>query len=277
MGNALDTAEQQERINSIQWYHEFDFPNGLKARAAGPDVADHRRLWNFIQRQLDDIDFAGRSVLDIGCWDGYWSFYAEKRGAARVLATDDQTQNWAGTSGLLLARELLGSAIETRLDTSVYELDRLTETFDVILCLGVYYHLIDPFYAFAQIRQRCHQNTIVIFEGDVTTGMRPDTAYIDPSDHSLPIFVPTTESLNKLLKAAYLGPESQSFLEPVRRKIHLHWRDRLRGHYREIGRLPPINRAVTVCRPFQGNNDMHRYKPPFGLASYDDRFRAANA
>ena len=35
----------------------------------------------------------------MGCWDGYWSFYAEQRGAARVLATDDASQNWAGSAG----------------------------------------------------------------------------------------------------------------------------------------------------------------------------------
>jgi tRNA (mo5U34)-methyltransferase len=275
----LASTKQQELIDSIRWYHEFDFPNGLVARANTPDVEGHRALWRFIEQQLDRVDFRGRSVLDIGCWDGYWSFYAEKRGAARVLAADDQTQNWAGSSGLLLAKELLGSAIETKLDVSVYELDRLTEPFDVILCLGVYYHLVDPFYAFAQIRQRCHQDTVVIFDGDVTTGMRPNTVQIDPSDHSLPIFVPTVESLNKLLKAAYLEPVSQSFIFRVR---PWRWHDRLRVSIDAVAgkqsRLPlRLNRAITVCRPFQGVNEMHHYKPPFGLAAYDDRFRAARA
>jgi hypothetical protein len=33
------------------------------------------------------------------------------------------------------------------------------------------------------------------------------------------------------------------------------------------------DRALTVCSAFEGENDMHRYKPPFGLDAYDDRFR----
>ena len=40
-----------------------------------------------MEQQLDAVPFHGKSVLDIGCWDGYWSFYAERRGAASVLAT----------------------------------------------------------------------------------------------------------------------------------------------------------------------------------------------
>jgi hypothetical protein len=41
--------------------------------------------------------------------------------------------------------------------------------------------------------------------------------------------------------------------------------------------LPPrLNRALTICRPFKGANAIHPYAPPFGLAAYDDRFRATN-
>ncbi len=248
-----DLAEYQERINAVRWYHEFDFPNGLKARSAygEGDVAFHRRLWKFIQEHLDKIEFRNRSVLDIGCWDGYWSFYAERLGAAPVLATDDQTQNWAKSSGLLLAQELLGSAVDTRLDVSIYNLDCLARQFDIILCLGVYYHLVDPFYAFSQIRHRCHSNTIVVFEGDVTTGMPPSTVRIDLSNPALPIFLPTPASLNHLLGAAYLEPVSQVFMT-----------------------LPgEMARCLTVCRPFAGvANQLHFYMPPFGLAAYDQRF-----
>jgi tRNA (mo5U34)-methyltransferase len=91
-------------------------------------------------------------VLDIGCWDGYWSFHAERQGAASVLAADDVTQNWATGEGLRLAKRLLSSRVEIKQDQSVYELAQLGRTFEVILCLGVYYHLLDPFYALTQIR-----------------------------------------------------------------------------------------------------------------------------
>ena len=99
----------QERIDRIHWYHEFDFGNGLRAQVNTPDVQSHRALWRFIETELDKIDFAGKTVLDLGCWDGYWSFYAERRGAARVLATDDSSQNWTGSAGFHLAMPLFFS------------------------------------------------------------------------------------------------------------------------------------------------------------------------
>jgi tRNA (mo5U34)-methyltransferase len=119
----MDKADVQNRIDRIQWYHEFDFGDGLRAEATTPDAPSHRKLWKFIQTELDKISLDNKRVLDVGCWDGYWSFYAERRGAAQVWATDDASQNWAGDAGLRLASELLGSKrvhINTRL--SVYDL-----------------------------------------------------------------------------------------------------------------------------------------------------------
>ena len=76
------------------------------------------------EAELDKIDFRDKTVLDIGCWDGFWSFYAEQRGAKRVLATDDSAQNWAGEAGFFLAKELLKSTVECNLRLSVYELEK---------------------------------------------------------------------------------------------------------------------------------------------------------
>src|SRR4051795_7915945 len=118
-------SELQRQIDGINWYHEFDFGDGLRAGPRTADAESHRRLWRFIENQLDNIDFAGKNVLDIGCWDGYWSFYAERRKARRVLATDDTSQNWAGEAGFRLAHELLRSSVEVDLQRSVYDLNFL--------------------------------------------------------------------------------------------------------------------------------------------------------
>src|SRR5439155_9488823 len=141
----MNRAEAQARVDSIEWYHDFDFGDGLVARSHHENVDIVRLVWRFIEQQLDRLDFRGKSVLEIGAWDGYWSFYAERRGAAVVVATDDATQNWADGRGLPLARELLESKIEIRQDVSIYDLTTLNRRFDIILCLGVFYHLRDPF------------------------------------------------------------------------------------------------------------------------------------
>ncbi|MCX7899979.1 MAG: tRNA 5-methoxyuridine(34)/uridine 5-oxyacetic acid(34) synthase CmoB, partial [Methylocystis sp.] len=190
------TQAIQREIDAITWYHEFDFGNGLRATTTS-DTQLHRQIWKFIEAQLDKIDFENRTVLDIGCWDGYWSFYAERRGAKRVLATDDMTQNWANGAGLRLAKRLLKSNIEINQSVSIYEASKLGETFDIVLCLGVYYHLIDPFAAFAQVRHCLHAGSTAVFEGDVTHALRPDCYYWDPRDPYKPVFIPTAFGLKQ--------------------------------------------------------------------------------
>ena len=249
----LKRDKLQQRISEIQWYHEFDFGNGLVARPQTKDLATHRKLWKFIQGELDKIDFSGKSVLDIGCWDGYWSFYAERRGAARVLATDDTGQNWAGEAGFLLARECLKSAVDYDLNRSVYNLVELDTKFDIILCLGVYYHLIDPFYAFSQIRHCCNENSLVLFEGDVFFGL-PEGAVLYSRDvRKAPRFVPDLEALRCFINAAYFAIETETVL-PL---------SQVPG--------PGVGRVLMATRAFVGENKFHDYRPPFGLHLYDRR------
>ena len=119
-------------------------------------MAGCRSAWALIEQQLDTVEFRDKTVLDIGCWDGRWSFYAEQRGARSVLATDDLSQNWSSGEGLRLAREILQSKIEIDQHMSIYRLASLGRAFDIVMCLGIYYHLHDPFYAFSQIRHCSH-------------------------------------------------------------------------------------------------------------------------
>ena len=245
--------ELERRISEIQWYHEFDFGNGLVARPQTKDLATHRKLWKFIQNELDEIDLSGKTVLDIGCWDGYWSFYAEQRGAARILATDNSGQNWAGEAGFLLARECLKSAVDYDLRRSVYSLADLDTRFDIILCLGVYYHLIDPFYAFSQIRHCCNENSLIVFEGDVFFGLPEGAALYSRDVRKAPRFVPDLEALRCLINAAYFSIESETVL-PLSQTPG-----------------PSVARVLMTARAFVGENRYHIYQPPFGLHMYDRR------
>ena len=139
--DTMDTEDRQAEIDGVNWYHEFDFWNGLKSRSRVPNIAGHRTSWQFIEQQLEKVEFRDKTVLDVGCWDGRWSFFAERRGAKSVLASDDVSQNWSNGQGLRLAREFFQSQIEVNQDLSIYSLASLGRTFDIVMCLGVYYHL----------------------------------------------------------------------------------------------------------------------------------------
>ena len=81
-----------ERIAEVHWFHCFDFGDGLFTH----DAVSASRM-----RGKADLVFRhpveGKTVLDIGAWDGYFFFEAERRGARRVLATDHFC--WGGRLG----------------------------------------------------------------------------------------------------------------------------------------------------------------------------------
>jgi tRNA (mo5U34)-methyltransferase len=265
----MSESSLKARLDEINWYHEFDFDGGLKARSFTPDVAWHRTVWRFIEQQLEIVDFRDKTVLEIGAWDGYWSFFAERRGAKYVLASDDVTQNWSDGRGIHLAKELLGSMVEINQHLSIYQLTSLKRKFDIIMCFGVYSHLLDPLYAFAQIRHCCHDCTLVLLEGDVgKVGMRVDEVRYNFGDSSFPGFVSSAPALRKFLEAAYLRVQSQVWLRhgPLRQS------KRVIQNARRLLDRAFVDRAFTVCTAFEGVNELHAYKPPFGLCVYDDRY-----
>jgi tRNA (mo5U34)-methyltransferase len=137
------------RIKAINWCHPIDLGQG---RVTRPDWHIRRRYERRL-RLLDlPPDLTGKSVLDIGAWDGFFSFECERRGAARVLAIDTYAWDHHGQDGFLLARETLGSRVEDRRMVAE-ELDpAVIGQFDVVLFLGVFYHLRDPIAVLDRLR-----------------------------------------------------------------------------------------------------------------------------
>ena len=95
---------------------------------------------------LELVELSGRSVLDIGTWNGYFAFEAKRAGASRVIATDSYVWRvpwFRGRETFELARECLGIDVEAR-EIDPTELPGEIAPADVVLFLGVFYHLIDP-------------------------------------------------------------------------------------------------------------------------------------
>jgi tRNA (mo5U34)-methyltransferase len=272
MENA-EKVEIQKKIDSLTWYHEIDFGSGLRSVSKDSARDAHRRYWRFIESQLNLIDFRGKSVLDIGCWDGYWSFYAERRGAAEVLATDDFSQNWSRPEGLYLAKHLLDSKVEIIPDCSVYELVKLGRKFDIVIFVGVYYHLWDPFYAFSQVRHSCRTGGLIAVEGNICTQMPKRTAF-QTMDMPNGKYLPSQSALEEMLTATYMRPAAITRLEPSIGATNGTPEEDVIQRVAYWGQFPPIglDRIFVTAEAIEDHNRCHVYKPPFNLDQYDPRF-----
>jgi tRNA (mo5U34)-methyltransferase len=173
----IDPVHLQAEADSFAWYHSIDLGNGVTTK--GQSV--------MAEMVTEDLlpDFRDRSVLDIGAWDGYYSFLAERRGAARVVALDHyawgvdfiaRTQYWnecfeqgvlpdqtrdttdfwrpdlPGRRGFDLAHRALDSRVEPVVaDFTSADLSELG-TFDIVLYLGVLYHMKEPLTCLERLR-----------------------------------------------------------------------------------------------------------------------------
>jgi tRNA (mo5U34)-methyltransferase len=124
-----------------EWFQNMD----LHGVQTAPDhfLGDYPMVkWRRFSRSIP-VDLSGRSVLDIGCNAGFYSIEMKKRGADRVLGIDCDEDYLAQAR---FAAEVCGADIEF-MQMSVYDVARLREKFDIVLFLGVLYHLRHPLLA----------------------------------------------------------------------------------------------------------------------------------
>lgn len=127
-----------------RWFHEIELAPGIVT----PGDDSNRLKLPILDRLGLPADARGLRVLDVGCSDGYFAFEMERRGA-EVVAVDFVPEE---ATGFAVARRVLGSRVEYRMD-SVYNLSpERYGRFDVALCLGVLYHLRQPLPALDALR-----------------------------------------------------------------------------------------------------------------------------
>jgi glycosyltransferase involved in cell wall biosynthesis/SAM-dependent methyltransferase len=148
--------ELRQAVDAVPyWRHSIDLGHGVVT--PGEKGGDASFMAHELRALRLPEDLEGRTVLDIGAWDGFYSFEAERRGAARVVALDhyaweiDRQDGDArhpatlpGKAGFDLAHRALHSRVEPLvadfMEVDVESLGR----FDLVLFLGVIYHVEDP-------------------------------------------------------------------------------------------------------------------------------------
>ena len=247
--------ELQAQADAMGWYHTIDLGNGVVTKGIS------------VQETSAEVipDVSGRSVLDIGAWDGKFSFAAERAGATRVVALDhyawgvdfvargayweecmrngtlpdqsrDETDFWRpdlpGRRGFDFAKAALDSKVEPFVaDFQKVDLDELGQ-FDVVLYLGVLYHMKEPLTCLERLRAVTKEVAVIETEAVHIEGLDNEVLLQFHAGSSLRTdfgnwYVPTIEALHNLCRAAgftrietVVGPPSPPSPDAsLRRKI----------------------------------------------------------
>ncbi|CAA9502444.1 MAG: Methyltransferase type 11 [uncultured Sphingomonas sp.] len=146
---ASDRGAVEQRVKELApWFHDLD----LKGVRTAPDhflfdypAGKFRRFASVVPE-----DLSGKSVLDIGCNAGFYSFDMKRRGASRVLGIDHDERYLEQAR---FAAEVLGfDDVEFR-QGEVWDVGALGERFDLVIFMGVLYHLRHPLLALDLIRE----------------------------------------------------------------------------------------------------------------------------
>lgn len=142
-------------------------------------------------------DFEGRSVLDLASHDGRWSYAALKLGAARVVGIEGRQALIAKGGHLFAETPDRATFIAGDIFEVMPALQQRGERFDIVLCLGIFYHIADHLRLLRLIRT--FDPTLVIL----------DTSLIDDE---APFVTLQTERHDNLMNAIAVGDESDAVI-----------------------------------------------------------------
>jgi tRNA (mo5U34)-methyltransferase len=170
----------QAEVDATLWWHPFSFPNGVRARGIkggrGPEYCEEVVRAEALAAFKYPVD--GKSVLDVGAANGYFSLEAVRRGAKRVVALDRPAwEEHGGFEGFELVRRYLAPSIEA-LKCDVMNLrSQPIGQFDCVLFLGVLYHLKHPLYVLESLFDLTREFLVLETHLDMTDFPRPAMAF----------------------------------------------------------------------------------------------------
>lgn len=192
-----DPRVVRDEVAKHGWWHEIDLGNGVVTPALRGGGASG------MLEALRLPDLTGKTVLDVGAWDGALSFLAERSGA-QVTAFD-----LARPPTFELASRVLRSKVRY-VEGDITTIDPASlGTFDVVLCLGVIYHVPSPFDVLERLAPLARD--LLVIETDTAANTNPnpmarfvlDTdAYLDGASRYRPNFwLPNSACCHAMLRA----------------------------------------------------------------------------
>jgi len=190
----MNVDELRDGVEAQQWFHQIDLGHGIIT--PGPDDSAAK----LVDAEFP-VDLTGKSVLDIGTFDGFFAFEAERRGAARVVAADRFI--WEAGPWSKAAFDFAHAALNSRVEAVVMSIEEMTPellgTFDLVIFMGILYHAPDPLGYLRVCHSMCNNEGLAIVE-----------THCDANDYNRPamVFYPGT-TLNDD-PTNYWGPNRQA-------------------------------------------------------------------
>jgi len=184
----VDRELLRDLVFARPWFHTIDLGEGIVT----PGIDRSADKLGFVG--FPD-NFGGASVLDIGAFDGFFSFEAERRGAGRVVAADEfcwsrPQDPMTDGRGFDIAHWGLSSSVEKRWITVEDIGPQTVGTFDYVLFLGVLYHSPDPLRYLRNVASVCAGTLLLETHVDALEQDRPmmvfypgDSLNGDPSNY----------------------------------------------------------------------------------------------
>lgn len=170
----MNPEELRTRVEQLTWYHSIDLGNGIITPGRGDDKK--RSEW-----QKLPPSFEGKTVLDVGAFDGFFSFEAERRGAKRVLATDSyawsESHHWSSKQSFDLAKTALNSKVEDMIIDVLELTPERVGMFDIVLFLGVLYHMKYPLLALERVASVTREMIVIETLVDLLHYSQPAMAF----------------------------------------------------------------------------------------------------
>lgn len=174
-----DRLALQGRIEELgPWFHNMDL--GGVQTAPEHFLGDYPAIKFRHFREALPADLTGKSVLDIGCNGGFYSLEMKRRGAARVLGIDTDEHYLRQAR---LAAEVTGLAVDFQ-QLPVWDVGSLGERFDLVIFMGVLYHLRHPLLALDLIHEHVAED-LLLFQS-MQRGSREIAAVEEDYDFNAP-------------------------------------------------------------------------------------------
>jgi tRNA (mo5U34)-methyltransferase len=241
-----DAARSNAEMASGSWWHSIDLGNGVITEGVHPieELRDNFRYFKLPE------DLRGKSLLDIGCWDGFYSFESERRGA-RVTSVDC----WR-PENFFRAHRALDSQAEFH-ELSVYDVTREhLGAFDIVLFLGVLYHLRHPLLALEQVCEVTREFAIIETHviDNIYQSQNPVMEFYEFDELGGQYdnwWGPNVECLTKMARSAGFARVELLRMEQTRAtiKAHRRWNDKPATQSSHL-RIRDCFNAVTIDRRF---------------------------